>query len=222
MESEPMPSSSMAVLTSPRRELLAAMRTLDGDALAFLSASSVRLSTTQSGLEHLLALAHDHVDAVMTRHDDDERETAGSDGEDCVMLSTPSLEKPALTAMVTRLVSIALRTLNRNARGDAGGSGVSLMLAADVGEARYERLKKGFIRLKQHVVDVKKHRELLHRAFDQVRGSTMILQENCLILANSDSAASTEVAAGLAESCIAIDEMKVTVLNATHWVVVGG
>ncbi|RLN15368.1 hypothetical protein BBJ28_00007897 [Nothophytophthora sp. Chile5] len=213
MESEPMPSSSMAVLTSPRRELLAAMRTLDGDALAFLSASSVQVSTTQSGLEQLLALAHDHVDAVMTRHDDDEREAAGSDGEGCVMLPT-SLEKPAMTAMVARLVSNALRTLNRNARGNAGGSGASLMLAADVGEARYERLKRGFTRLKQHVVEVKEHRELLHRAFDQVRGSTMILQENCLVLANSDAAASTEVAAGLAESCIAIDEMKVTnVLN---------
>ncbi|KAG7400014.1 Mitogen-activated protein kinase kinase 5 [Phytophthora boehmeriae] len=118
-------SSSLA--GSPRRELLAAVRTLDGSMLASLPASSIHLvAATQAGMEQLLRQAYDHVAIVMARHE--ESESVGSDGADCVMLSTPT-QSAVVTTTVSQIVSTALHTLNRSAHGDVGGSGACVMFA---------------------------------------------------------------------------------------------
>ncbi|KAG7378341.1 Mitogen-activated protein kinase kinase 5 [Phytophthora boehmeriae] len=199
-------SSSLA--GSPRRELLAAVRTLDGSMLASLPASSIHLvAATQAGMEQLLRQAHDHVDIVMARHE--ESESAGSDGEDCVMLATPT-HSAVVTTTVSQIVSTALHTLSRSAHGDVGGTGAYVMFAAsEVGEARYRRLKAGFTRLKEHVKDVAEHRELLHRAFDQLHANTTALQKNCTAATNQSAVSVDDLMTGLTKSCAAIEEMKV-------------
>lgn len=205
MESEPMPSS-LAVLASPRRRLLD-VHTLDSEALTSLSAANIQLVASQTGLEQLLCLAHRHVDNVMAQHAD---EAVDSDGEGYAMLATPEKKKIPIAVTLSRIVSNAIRTLRRNARGEVGGSGAFMLLAAaEVGEARYKRLKAGFTRLQEHVNDVAEHREQLLRELDQLRADTTTLQETSMSLMKPSASSSADISANLSRSCAAIEKMKV-------------
>jgi len=211
MESEPMPSS-LAVLQSPKRSpsLLDSLLMLDSDALTSLSAANTPMVATQSGLEELLRLAHGHVDSVVAHFAAEELEAASLDEEGCVIVVTPETKTASFAATVSRIVSGVIRTFRRKARGEAGASLEFVQLnASDVGEARYERLKSGFTRLKHHMESVVEHRELLNCALDQLRAATMTLQDTCSLLTKSSVTPPVDFMANLSESSAAVESVKV-------------
>ena len=217
MESELMPSS-LAVLTTPGYRMSGNVNAHDSTAFTSLSAANIQLMSSQTGIEHLLSLAHHHVDnAIAAQYIHDKHETTGADVEDYAMLTTLTKPKTSIATSLSRIVSNAVRALHWNARGQVGGSPAFMMLAtAEVGEARYKRLKAGFMKLKDHVNDVADHREQLLRGLDQLYTDTMSLQETFLSLIQTSASFSAECSSGLSKSCAAIDEMKVRLLICKH------
>ncbi|GMF15785.1 unnamed protein product [Phytophthora lilii] len=208
MDSKPMPSS-LAVLSLPKFKLLDTVRILDREVLASLSDAD--LVSTQAGLEELLRQAHNHVDHVMAQYDNDENNSAYSDGEDCVMMPAVGGERSAtVSTAISRFLSNAVRTLRCNTQDDIAGGGVfSMLTAAEAGEARYRRLKAGFTRLKQHVKDVAEHRKQLHHGLDQLYVQTTRLEETYTTLGLPAATSSTNCGAAFTESYVAIEALKV-------------
>ncbi|KAL4094474.1 hypothetical protein PRIC1_010135 [Phytophthora ramorum] len=208
MESEPMPSS-LAMVTTPKRKLLATTHTIDAEALLSLPAPpGTQLVATQTDLEQLLRLAPSHVDDAIARLEDEERHERGSNS-DGSGISTAPPERTAMAERISRIISKAIRTLRRNAHGETGGSGATMMLtASEVGEARYRRLKTGFTQLKKHMEELDEHRKQLQWGLDRLHTDTKTLTQTWPSLVNSSVTSTTNLAASLSEGCAVIEGLK--------------
>ncbi|CAI5719187.1 unnamed protein product [Hyaloperonospora brassicae] len=195
-------------MASPGRRQYEAVTSLDSQAVTSLSAANIQPMASQAGIEQLLSLAHLHVDNVMAaRHIEDKHDASLDDGGCAVMASRKTKTRSAAT--LPRSVLDAVRKLHRNVRGKVGGSGaVATLTTAEVGEARYERLKAGFSRLQEHLHSVAEHRDQLLCGLDQLHSSTTCLQEVFMDLIKSPASPFPELSSSLSVSCAAIEKLK--------------